>query len=792
MREPKEIFLRFPVKGINVSVPRTQQPPDTCIDCQNVRISDTISNRDRGGIRPGMSKYVTGAFNGSNRIQDINYATVIANSTPAANSLSYRSIKNVAVSGGTVIQFTTSTKTNATASGSQTLSNTVPFIFSSELFGKLYYVDGTSYKIWVGANNTTTDWTPSAGSLPGTDGTVAPRLIEMWRGRMVLSGLRTDPHNWFMSRLGDPLDWDYAPTTVTETDPVQGGVGIVGKVGDVINCMIPYSDDVLFFGCDHSIWQMAGDPQAGGRLDLLSGTVGTAFGRPYCQDPHGTIYFFSSRGNVYKMAGGGSNPESLTSDSIEKLLTNTDLNTTYVRMEWDEDQYGFHLFLTPFVKTTTDHWFYDLRSQGWFRDRLASTDFGPTAVKTIDADDPDDRVLLMGGFDSIIRKSDRRKALDDGNPMTAYVIIGPSEENSGKTPIILTELQALTDNVSAPIKYEVLVGDTPDSAVNTASSTFAGNSTWAPGFGVVRNPRVRGHYIYYKIGTTSAVNRWALEQVRAKIQVVKSGTGRSRIATVEGIVNHPLLVYAPTFLLDAHDTIESYSDQDVFDHWRDLTLNGNDFIEAPERAGVANYANPLYRTTSVNGHPGIQFKTPLSQPGRLLKSANGVILNQTSGTLLYVLVPLTGDDTLGVVFGASSANGSSSGNSQHITYSDNAVSGSRRRRIRRNVSGSFTETDSNTPVWVSNTRYTGILTGNGSGYSWQSNNTAINITTNNTGLWFGGIGSLTRMWIGDLITNANVATASWQGHIGLMAGWNRVLSASEINSVLTIAGNLFA
>lgn len=329
---------------------RISQPDGTCVDCQNVRLFDVLESRARGGIRPGLSKFLSSQINGDIRIQDLNYTTVISATNPSTLSLGVRTVTAVAVSGGAIYTFADSGTSAATASGSRTLSATAPFILSAELFGKVYFTDGISYKVWTGSTNAATDWTPTAGSLPGTDGSSVPRLIEMWRSRIVLSGLRTDPHNWFMSKLGDPLDWDYAPAVVTEIQAVTGGTGVVGKVGDVVNCLIPYSDDVLIIGCDHSIYQMNGDPQASnGRIDLLSDTVGMAFGRPYCRDASGMIYFFSSRGHVYSLAGGGGEPEPLTNNVIAPLLVDTDLNRTFVRMAWDETQQGFYLFITPFV-----------------------------------------------------------------------------------------------------------------------------------------------------------------------------------------------------------------------------------------------------------------------------------------------------------------------------------------------------------------------------------------------------------------------------------------------------------
>ena len=79
---------------------------------------------------------------------------------------------------------------------------------------------------------------------------------------------------------------------------------------------------------------MNGDPMAGGRIDLVTDTIGMAWGRPYCKDPTGAIWFFGSRGGVYRMAL-GSQPERVR-QAIEERLAEVNVATTIVRMVWDD------------------------------------------------------------------------------------------------------------------------------------------------------------------------------------------------------------------------------------------------------------------------------------------------------------------------------------------------------------------------------------------------------------------------------------------------------------------------
>ena len=203
-RATKSTLLSFPIRGVDLVAPRSEQQEGTCVNARNVRVFDSLEGRARGGIRPGLVKYNSALINGANRIQALAVATTVVNSAPSTTGVGQRRIRTAAIAAGSIRMFDSGSTVNAaTASGSRTLSSTAPVIFGAELFGRLYFTDGISYKVWVSSNNTATDWTPAAGSLPGTDGTIVARLITMWRSRIVLAGLPSDPHNYFMSKIFD-------------------------------------------------------------------------------------------------------------------------------------------------------------------------------------------------------------------------------------------------------------------------------------------------------------------------------------------------------------------------------------------------------------------------------------------------------------------------------------------------------------------------------------------------------------------------------------------------------------
>lgn len=198
-------------------------------------------------------------------------------------------------------------------------------------------------------------------------------------------------------------------------------------------------------------------------------------------------------------------------------------------MAWDEERYGFHLFISPFSAGSTTHFFYDTRTQGWFKTIFADNNHNPIATHVLDGDASGDRTILLGSEDGYIRQFDNSVANDDSTNIEATVIIGPFLSGDPIQPIILSELQAMFDKQSNTLKYEVMVGDTPEAAIDSEAGTFTGDDTFTVGTGgrsTTKYPRRRGYAIYVKVGTTDASSRWALEKIRVRIAKIISSKGR--------------------------------------------------------------------------------------------------------------------------------------------------------------------------------------------------------------------------------------------------------------------------
>lgn len=532
-RKQSIVNLQFPTKGLDENWALKRQPRETSVDVLNVRSYSPFSGRSRGAQRPGLTKHVDDrTANGF--VQNVTHIVTAQDVATSQEAFNVRSITSLTVTGGTIERFT-DTAFEAITGGVTALDANAPQIFATDLFGKIYYVDGTNYVVYDVATDTASTWAASSGTLPADSANTA-RLITLWNGRIVLSGVASDPQNWFMSAVGDPLDWDIAPTNPTSKSAISGNNAPTGKVGDIVNGLIPYNDDILIFLCDHSIFQMTGDPYYGGRIDRLSDSIGGAWGQAWCKDDNGVVYFFGSRGGVYRMVP-GSPPQSISEHKIEERLSMVNLNSTAVRMAWNDQEKGIHLFLTRLNGSNSTHYFWDRRNEAWFRDTFATPGHSPISVDTLDGDRPDDRVVILGGQDGYLRKFSSASLNDDGTAIDSGVFFGPILVDRGSAPFLMRELQCILSITSSDVQYDVLAGpsvtqaffegnEQVDDLIHPDGTTFVYSdfpTDFQGTFAAVRsssvNPRVRGYAAFIRISNNSLNEFWEFESLTAFLSV---------------------------------------------------------------------------------------------------------------------------------------------------------------------------------------------------------------------------------------------------------------------------------
>ncbi len=383
----------------------------------------------------------------------------------------------------------------------------------------IYFCDGSAYKRLDVTDGEVVAWTAAAGTLPVDDDGNTCESLAMYRGRIVGCNLYGDPQNWFMSAVNDSRDWDYAPATTSATQAVAGNSCDAGKVADILVCPFAFSDDFMLFGGDHTVWMLTGDPAAGGTMDNVSMTVGVCGPEAIATDGRGVVYFVS-RDGLYRLVPGES-MECISDEAMSNAFSEFDVTASRVRLAWDPQRNGLHVFVTPLAQAVASHYWWDARTGGFWPDSFPDA-VGPTAVAGYDSDAPDDRALLLGGFDGDIRKPDNAAKNDDGTAIDSYAKYTPIQGAGQLGACKLSEMTVVLDEQSDPVDLSVYTADTAEAAVGASTARFTRELSAGRSNRVLN--RVRGNTLVLKLGNDTVDETWAIEGVQAVIQPV----GRTR------------------------------------------------------------------------------------------------------------------------------------------------------------------------------------------------------------------------------------------------------------------------
>ncbi len=496
------------------------------IDCDNsgffTLYDDAVGSNDIMGVNTSFTT-VWGPTTFDNTTHS--GAAVNKGQTVQTTGSGDRQIRKLSVSNGECRRLTSTsmgdvTTASNTLTGGQSFSLIAPTVFSFQLGQDMYFVDGTSYYFYKSTTDAVTQLVATSGSLPVDSHRSAARLGCAWNRRMVLAGLPRDPGNWFMSAVNAPTNWNYSPTITVATQAVSGNTSDPGTIEDRINGLIPYTDDTLIFLCDHSIWQMTGDPMAGGSLDAISHTVGGAFGLAWAIDPVGQIYFFSTSGTIFKMTP-GSVPTPL-SQSIKRDLQQIDLSQNVITLAWDVKNQGLGVWVTPIRADRRGQcWFYEDRVSAWWPDFYEDKNFYPNALCVFDGDAPGDRAIWLGGRDGYIRTLLNDAATDDGEDIESYIFIPVMARDMAD--MLIKDLQATLGGYSGDVTYEVFSGHSAEEAYNAALASVGKKAvdptgTWTAGRNDVSLVYASGISHIVKVGGT---NKWALERISMTTQTYR-------------------------------------------------------------------------------------------------------------------------------------------------------------------------------------------------------------------------------------------------------------------------------
>lgn len=334
-------------------------------------------------------------------------------------------------------------------------------------------------------------------------------LIAVWGGRIVLSGLGTDPNNIFMSAVGDPFNWDYSPEVQTVQQAVAGNVTSgYGKNIDIVTALIPYTDDILIIGGSHSIRKFLGNPAEGGVNVSVTDIIGIANGAAWCQSPEGVIYFFGSRGGVYKIEPEGGVPSRITALTIDERLADINLDDNVVTLLWDDRAIAVRVYITPKDGSETTHYVWDVRNEGWWPFEYSNDSHNPLAVHLLSGGSAAERRILEYGQDGYIRMVDVDAHSDDGEPIESFVYLGPFSQ------MMLTEISATLGEHTSRVMWGVCSASSLEKALEIKPKA---TGRFKSGRNAPQWPRTFIEEGYLRL---SATGSWAMEKLTAGMDAV--------------------------------------------------------------------------------------------------------------------------------------------------------------------------------------------------------------------------------------------------------------------------------
>ena len=344
-------------------------------------------------------------------------------------------------------------------------------------------VNGSSIGYQVGRKLKVFDPVTHVVSAISEDYGVAPLdcpLCCTYRDRVILAR----GHVWYMSRVSDPLDWDFA---ADPTDPARayGGTEIAqGQIIDPLTALVPHSDDYLVMATATSIWICRGDPALGGQIGALSREVGIISSNAWCQLPDASLLFLARQGLFVLDPGGQSNPTAFSSVPLPQELQDVPPVANAISMAYDSQARGIHLYVTPTAGTasTVKHWWIDWTEKTFFPVSVPNG-MQPMVVSNIAKTPSDPRYTLLGCFDGYVRRYDPSQTTDDGTTITSYVNYGPFPLGPPGYTGQLLAIRADLGSSSGAVTVALYTGATPELAaasttVSYALTWFANNSHW--------------------------------------------------------------------------------------------------------------------------------------------------------------------------------------------------------------------------------------------------------------------------------------------------------------------------
>lgn len=490
--------LHFPVGGLFQRVAFQKQSPYYTVDSQNVIPDDTISERERGGSRPGLTKSYSEELGSGNLVgllAEVSYisgGSRVTQLCAASNGIFYRDAS------GTM-----------TALAGATLASTYYPITAADHLQKLYIANDSSGNllVYTPTGPTLATVTASAGTVP-----TSCKIVRRWRDRIILAEDAASPHLWYMSKMGDPTNWDYTETGFDRA--VSASVTRAGALGEPCLAVIPHNDDCCIFGMTKMFGVMRGDPAYGGNIDVLSDEVGVHGRASYCYDTDSVLWVWTQDG-LYRMDAPCGGPlYSVSREFLPTELVNVNRASYTITMAYDFRFRGIHVCVSDNSSTDNTAYFVDTHLYGktgqvGFWKQVYQNTHMPFSMLARRESTSAQSLVMWGCRDGYIRNWSTAVAQDDGgNDIASYVYIGPL--GGDYFNYLMEQLVVSSDTSSGDIDWEVYAGLNVQAAYDSTKPRASGSYNRA-GAQYTAYPRASGSALFVKLINGESNSAWAFE-----------------------------------------------------------------------------------------------------------------------------------------------------------------------------------------------------------------------------------------------------------------------------------------
>jgi len=195
------------------------------------------------------------------------------------------------------------------------------------------------------------------------------------------------------------------------------------------------------------------------------------------------------------------------------------------------------VFVLPFQRDPTNnpvglttHFFWEKKTNSWWEDQIGTSSAQgtqPTAVAVLDSDEPNDRTLVLGGADGIVRKWDKDAKNDDTTAagtkiaIDSRVLIGPLHVAQAGAEIRTSRFTPVLASDQDGCNFQYFLSDEPDNEGDPVAQ-----GPLLAGRNVTQSARARGSYLWLKMRNAGLNSRWAYESATA--HTAKAGPKRAR------------------------------------------------------------------------------------------------------------------------------------------------------------------------------------------------------------------------------------------------------------------------